>query len=717
MFEKEINQIKKKKHLADDSPLIKDIENILDIVVNKRYTLTDISDEIRNGKVAVQSNPQIVLKYLDNILAANYPKNHRPVTGLYQSAQESYKRHISIIMHEHKDYSKESYGIRLDSSIALKMLFDEGFDINLIELIISKNSIVPNLNSDYIAEIKDGLKETQEQYNKIMSIDLEKKYTDPIDIYRSFIKKHLLSSQKNILSYHDELKIISKFYKMLIKIYEKDIEESSSPKISFNWNNDIETIIKPIIREILTTCSPVATEPGRNKEQYIESLILDLQDVIGKNTQEKESAVISDDYMKKMDELLNTQKEKVYGENYEIVNDCIVAKELLESHQDIKAIENSIKKRSSTINRENNSEISADEYAHWVVECAKESIENEMNIIYSSLKFDEKFKDIHSYEELKHHGIDVKFLYIKALADRISICPSFALRLSERDTDIDVCESLMSQYKDIDILELKSVLIEFSPRARLAGIKENYEERVIAAVNERFRIINEKNDRCRSFMKDYAKRRGFATEGIFYTNPQAGFLDCKTAVVFLKQNRPMEEIKKAIEQNAKDSRVSSLKLYSNEIINIAQKMIKRWDFIDNYTPNKIQNNVVNEYLLTLQTIYKDIHYPLPEMDIMATEKLIKDGKYTYDILYAINDYSPNAIEPGRDFHYKEYVFYSANENLNSKNKIKSKSITNQEKSTNKSVKENQEEIKPKKNQVQNKHNLHENVKVRTRTLS
>lgn len=663
MFEKEIEQVKTKEKLSDASPLIQDLKTILDIAVNKKYTLTDISDEIENGNIQVNSNTQRLLLYLNQILSADFIAKKKVPTSIYKDAQDSYAHHVSCVMDQYKDYSKESYGFNLDASIALKMFLEEGFNVDLIELIIKKYSFVKNINDDYLTLIKEGLEKTRDKYDKIMAIDLEKKYTNTIDIYRFFAKKYLLSSNEKILPSQEEYKIISKLYKALIKTYEQDVTEEAQSDLD-NWQSDNETIIIPIIKDIINECSPIATEPQRNKEQYIESLLVYLQDISLKLKPSAENIVIYDDEYNKR--LLNKQKELVYGEQKDIIDDCLVAKELIETHKDLEAVKNTIVMESKIAHSEDNPKKTVEEYAEWIVKCAQESIDCELNIVDTKLDFDTQLKEITSYQELKNYGINAKILYFKSLLNRISIYPSFVLKLSERDTDIDACESIMYQYKDIDILELKSVLSEFSPRAKLAGIKKGYEERVINAVMERNVALKEYALRHSALIKEYRQKNNSATEGIQNAITMSNFKDCKTAVELFKRNNNPNEVVKIIEDQAKGFQKAP-KIYAKNIVNSAKRMLERWKFIEEYTPNKISNNVVNDYLLLLKSFYKGCQYPIPEYDIQATKRLIKSEKYTAtDILYTIRDYSPIAVEAGRDSNYKKYVFYSASQNIDKK---------------------------------------------------
>ena len=597
--------------------------------------------------------------YIDKVLEnVNREWTHKSDHS-YAVAQESYKNRLASLMHKYQEYDKNSIGLYQDGEIALALVIAEGFSPEIAENVVRHNSPSAEMDASYLMALRSSLDDTMHRYAELNAFD-GKNIVSEGDIYRKQAKLYMDRSKTSILNGYDEQKIIEGIYTQLVKNLKKDHPEFESDPDQLDAI--MSTQIKPFLRRCIVDASPVYTEPGRDKEQYVASVLSEFES--NYETRKKLSKwrypVTQDLYLGKIEMYQNRVKQYNAMQDQAFF-DALAAKELLEERQAPINIIRAIKENSSfnPLDTDPDPERAKQDYAEHVVKMARSCLDAEKKI----MNF-EMLPEIPAGKPLDEVDLTMPELFRQMMKERIESYPAFALELTEPFADRDAVEKLIHKFPDYNRYTLQEAIMEASPRAQLPGISPNYGEKVIKAAEERLAKIREHEKTQMNLQNEYNRLRGLSSEGVDEgNNPMSTLKDGRIALKMIRDKVHIEDIKKYLILLAKAAAISSPIVYADNILTAVGQVLEREQDIAQFTGADKEADVrscSDVYMEKMHRQYIEKEIIQPSMDIRSFKEILQETSYKPEQLKEIIlRKSPIAVEPGRDKGYADYVFEQA----------------------------------------------------------
>lgn len=624
------------------------------------YSVDDVIKALKEHSPMVKSmqNGRATSIYLERVFDnINQEWSHK-AENAFGTAQDSYKARLSALTKKYGDYEKESFGLYQDGEIALALVLNEGFSPEIVEEVVKRNSPNPARNdSTYLSALHDCIIETEKRYKNILGQDKEK--VDSVaDVYRREAKSYMQATQTSILSGGDEGKIIDRIYATIIQKVQKDHPEFHGDAKRIDAM--MESTIKPFLHKAITQASPVYSEPGRDKDQYITSILSDFESdyETRKNMSSASYPLTQELYVSKVKNL--EDKVTNYIKTHDITfQDGLAAKELLTARQAPQNILRAIVENSKVKLQSDSAYSNMQDYAKDVLKKAQACLHAEKEIM--NYESDRKLPERGSFVDL---GISMTDLYRYMMHERLQKYPSFSLEMTEPFADRDACEKLMNRFPDFNRLDLKRAILDASPRAQLPGIGDDYAEDIIRLAEERLRKVEEYRSKEANYQAEFNKLRGLSSEGVYDNdNPMNSFKDGRIAVKMLKKKVSRDDIKKYLVALAKASFIALPFAYADNILTAASAVIaKEQGIIDYVSQNKdaASRSPLDIYMTKMHDKYQEKGFFDSSMDIKTMKEMLDETTYQpTQIKDIVLKMSPVAQEPGRDAGYGDYVIKQA----------------------------------------------------------
>ena len=625
------------------------------------YKVNDVIKVLKDNSpmIANLKNPRAELIYLDRVFEnINREWTHK-ADNSFGVAQDSYRARMNNLMKKYEDYDKKNFGLYQDGEIALALVINEGFSPEIVEEVVKRNSPSPQrTDSTYLFTIRDSVIKTKERYDAIMSQNPDDSAESVSDIYRQQAKEYMTATKTTILSGSDEQKIVEKIYTNFIQNFQQN-----RPEFQGNikkLDELVENTIKPYLRKAILEASPIYTEPGRDKDQYITSILSDFaSNYETRKTMSSVTYPVAEElYVNKMKTLQNRVTSYIKNHDQTFM-DGIAAKDLLEARQAPQNIKRAIIENSPVKLQEDTAFSSMQDYADFIISKARKSLHAEKEILNFQMP-----EHIPDNVPLRETGLSMKDMFQFMLRERVDKYPSFAFELTEPFADRDACEKLIHRYPDFDRLDLERAIADASPRAQLPGISTEYAKDIIRQAEERLARIDEYKKKETALQQEFNKLRGLSSEGVYENdNPMNSFKDGRIAVKMLKKNVSRDDIKKYIVALAQAASIENPFFYADKILTAASLVISKEKEIADYVPTEkgaASRSCMDIYLEKMNRKYQEKGFVDPSMDIKVMKEMMEETKFAppqiKDIVLAM---SPVAKEPGRDDGYGEYVMKQA----------------------------------------------------------
>lgn len=623
------------------------------------YSLNDVVDVLKKlspmKNILKDNTGKAINIYINRVLGKVNQEYLHKADNSYQLASDLYKKQISNLEKKYKNYSQKNFGLYQDGQIALSLVVKDGFSPEIVENVLRRNSIVKDADDAYFSIIRKSIEQASERYQKILSYNKKDMETES-DIYRNFAKQYMISSGISLLSGADEQNILNNICSSIIDNIREDHPEFNDAKV---LDDLMDVQIEPILRKGITEASPVFVEAGRDQDQYLSSCITDFTSnyEMKKRFSSSHYPVTQELYLERMKDL----KEEIA--NFRATHsvecmDALTAKELLDKRQNPINILRAITENTEYDPSKNSLFHSKKEYASFVLDCAKQSLHAEKEIINL-----EPYDELPKSKNFSELGISLKQLYQQVMRSRIDKTPSFQLELSEPFADRDAVEEIINTYPDVSILKLKEAVFACSPRAQLPGISPNYADDIVNSAMKRLQRVESKLHEKAELQQEYNKQRGLATEGVYENkNPMGALKDGRIALKMLRRHINRDDIKTYLIALAKAAAITAPVMYADTILEHASAVLGKEQAIANFHPdaNADQQSCVALYKTKMHDLLVEKGQSQPSMDIQVAKELIKETSYTPEqIQQVILDHSPIAEEPGRDENYGGYVRHQA----------------------------------------------------------
>ena len=310
-----------------------------------------------------------------------------------------------------------------------------------------------------VDELEKLMEKAQQVKNAYLSIEEAPTFgqgKSPVAVYRSYLKRYMAEKGCALLSFADEQAVI------------RQMLEDGFPQ--------------KFLPQAIQKGSPVAKEPGRLEDKYIEALLYDGE---AKETTTAKADVSALDMYKNRLESYDKDFRRAGHDggitgNFRKYFDCLVTMSLIRKNCTDEEIETAILEGNPHI--EKGREHS---YAQDLLEKARRLIQKQQEWLE---KVEEKLPTGKTFKELLALEYTVQAIWKYLLQERLALNPSYAGQLWQKGVDRDIAETCLLRYPDIDRKALHDVIGQ-SPRAILledTGLAEasNYADEIIDSVVE-----------------------------------------------------------------------------------------------------------------------------------------------------------------------------------------------------------------------------------------
>ena len=310
-----------------------------------------------------------------------------------------------------------------------------------------------------VDELEKLMEKAQQVKNAYLSIEEAPAFgqgKSPVAVYRSYLKRYMAEKGCALLSFADEQAVI------------RQMLEDGFPQ--------------KFLPQAIQKGSPVAKEPGRLEDKYIEALLYDGE--VKETTTAKADVSALDMYKNRLEsydkDFRRSGHDGGITGNFRKYFDCLVTMSLIRKNCTDEEIETAILEGNPHI--EKGREHS---YAQDLLEKARRLIQKQQEWLE---KVEEKLPTGKTFKELLALEYTVQAIWKYLLQERLALNPSYAGQLWQKGVDRDIAETCLLRYPDIDRKALHDVIGQ-SPRAILledTGLAEasNYADEIIDSVVE-----------------------------------------------------------------------------------------------------------------------------------------------------------------------------------------------------------------------------------------
>lgn len=614
-------------------------------LMEQGHSALDIAKAIRTASPMLadyQNDPRGQNIYLnrirENINAAFWQKSQTAAS----TVQDSYKKERDALQNAYtKEGRTRSYGLAEDSEIAVTLL-TRGFSRENILTAIRRHTPAHDADASYFAVLETGLLQTQTRYQEIRDFHKER-LTSPADAYRRYAKTYMAATKTRRLTDFDEQRIAEALYRDITN--GKPIQDDA-----------MESFL-PFLRQGVLYASPVYTEPGRDSDRYIQSVLENFKSNYYAERSKAQETLPG--VAKKLSQRVRTLKEEVqdyinlHGDAF---LDGVAAKELLQQGESQEHITASLFHNNlpNFQNRE-----TALTYAKTIFDSAQRSLHMEKEV--EAIPLLPKQGSVRSKDE-------VLKLYRQILKERTLRNPGFLFELTEPYADRDAAEEILNRFKGIDTGVLKEAIMEGSPRANLPGIPPDYADQVLSQAQGRLRRALTYQKQQTEREKNFNRLRGLSTGGVYgeEDTPMSRLKDGRVTCKMLRQGMNEDDIRRyllALANPKGDGITPEQRQYADQILLTSKNVLIREQTIVQFLSPQDKPTCRSQYLQTMQRAYQSKGFFQASMDVAAC-KTLKQAKFSLkEIRLTIAQNSPVAIEPGRDEGYLDYVNSQADQEI------------------------------------------------------
>ena len=598
-------------------------------MLNEGYSLKDIASALNECSIFARylsETPDDRRQYADNVMERVNEIREHEIGKDFKLAEGFYLLRAN----------GKNLNIAQEGDIVLSLLM-EGFAPETVERVFQTHGT----DAEYTRALVRTCQKIPEIYAEIQSTDVSDIRTEK-DVYFSFAKEYMREHGLFKLDVKSDRDIVRRMY---VKGFKKDA---------------LQGLKEDFIRDALHF-SPVAAEPWRDKEQYVDTIcsyVLKKQKMKkGADNRYTLTASMYEEKMKRLIQALLKTNEVDVDEINRKYYDGIVARELLEEHQLRANIERVIAEKSPQAKKEPKQS----RYASLIVSAAYSVLRAEYKLLKVSAK---QIPASSSYSSLKKQGFTAADLYKDAILRRVHDYPSTAGMLTASFVDRDATEYLLSHYPDMDRFELEEALRLESPRAQMAGIGTDYPLSVVDEVYKRRVALEVQQEKQRVFRKDMEEAIQLEKNAFTAGGPAWNLALCTglAAVRILQSGySPLDVLPSLIQPP------DILEADANKIIEGAQSVLARMTQIQSYKPfsdaEKEQLQDQNDRLELAKDEYKRLYQSMQagrdrlmsKLDVEIARNMILSQYNKNDVIEAVRQSSPVAAEPGRGKDYAEYV--------------------------------------------------------------
>ena len=593
------------------------------------------------------TDPKAANLYADKVLGRVNDHIKRESKDDISKVSEEIERHLATDNLRLKEKGDAPLSLNQKGNILARMMIVDGFSPSAVEEAASQSKELAFENAEELKLVMSSCKAIAERYKAIEETALKTPVNSYGDMYRQYAKAYLQSTGTPFLTPQDDEKILATLCMEIRSAAAKRLAFSEKGRKQLDEYMKLE--ILPGCSKAVVEASPVAAEGWRSKASYMSCVMHGTEHFaeLMKDNEEKYSKTqgLVQDFFSQFD----SSQQEAYRLYPETSLDTQLAKELLFERQSEPLIKRAVEEntrvsgRGSFISR--NFDDNKQDYARAIMDGARESYNREQTLLYREKPQIPQL----SYDQLREQDISASDLYVEAVKEKLEHYPTFRLHMSDPAVDEELTASIIAKHPDVDFDELKEAISNFSPRAAILGIPDDYASNVVEHARNELDKVGHRERQVQTQKMLFNKSRGFAQEA-FSEDPMEDYQNCKVAIDMLQDNIPEIDVRQMIKDIApQDGSLKNPEMYAAMIVSSAKRVIERCDNIEAYhrDPN-VSADIKDLYMEKAKKILDRKGFADSNMDVEVYKELKLAGCEEVDIQTAIRNYSPSAMEAGRD---------------------------------------------------------------------
>lgn len=454
------------------------------------------------------------------------------------------------------------------------------------------------------------------------------------DAYRWFAHAYMTRNQLKLLDYESDLSIL------------QDMRAAKFPE--------------GFLKKAFAAASPVAMEPGRSLERYIDGLMAE-------RTSAKEVFLSSRDYVSPEDsyriiaERINDElieRGEMDGiQKYRSYYDTLIAREMLLSHIPDEPIFKALETLST---KAQEAEGMAEAYGRFILEKAHRILAAEDSFL--SFRHVGEIPEGSTFADLCNRFSPLE-IFQSVLMEHLRLNPSVRRRLFEENVMADLVETCFARCPDFDqdamlgILRMSpaAILLDGSRRPKAYVFAEN----TIREAQRRLAGDDPVKRREDSILAEFNRQCGLAAQGVSISvSAMSAYQYGQSALKMLLNGYDKNGIRACIEKVAQPRDVTPER-FADSIMTSTQEVYIRIQNLKNMDYSgqpETPETPEQDYQRRMAGLMEGRMYPQSRMDIEVYKSMLAEKRWTTAKLEAaVQELSPLAAQAGRSKNYIQYV--------------------------------------------------------------
>lgn len=629
-----------KEHKKDILEQYKKIDlGILCTLLDNGQSWRNIYENFTTNSIIMSEldNPEDVQSYTDEVLGLVQKEMYHRTRIDFDDANRAFLNYSEALEAKYQDASEDLTDYR-NGEIVINMLVKDDYSQDTIEKVLLNN----HYPEDYIKGLLEKSVVIKKLYNDIKKAPPIANAKNEFDIYRAMAKEYMGKLGIKTMSYNDDLAIC---------------QQLKSLKFPDNY-----------LQRSFLRASPVAHEPGRDPESYVEAVLSgDSSHTEFKEGLNKSKVMDIEQVYKSALEIFNQcLKDKGINKDIEhsderVYYDCLATRKLFNAH----FTENEIYGALGYSPQSQNPAFPG--YAQWLLDKTTKLINKERELtVHKKLVIPSM-----SYKDLLDHGFKPIELVLGILQERMELNPSLKQRLYMPFVDRDLAESTLTRYPDFDLDALKGILTSFPRAIILSGTRlpeeKNYVDNVIAEAHKRIEATNKDKMDQEKLQESFKNQQDVQYQGVTgeTSNMKMSIYHLgRTALSMMRSGSNEQLIRDMISSNTPDD-ISETELDDlvKKIVNKNKEVIERVKVIDEYKEPAVEAAMPTPkdfYLSRMSKQHKIRKAFNASMDADIVKDMLAINYSRNDIKNTVLECSPIVCQPGRgNDYYDKYVRYTA----------------------------------------------------------
>lgn len=604
-------------------------EEALSALLDQGFSERDVHAFIQDEGYFVSqiADGQVAGRYANNLFRAVAEARGKKADEDIEACEEAAAEYAKLL--ESPQGREKGWNFHAEGQVAVYLLVQEKYMPETVYDVM--DSRLHNYGREHVDELEKLMEKAQQVKSAYLSIEdapAVGQGKSPAAVYRSYLKRYMAEKGCHLLSFSDERAVIRQM-----------VEEGFPEKF---------------LPQVLEKASPVAREPGRLEDKYIEALLYD-GEVKGSTTDKAEVSVL-DMYKNRLavydKAFRRAGHDGGIAGNFRKYFDCLITMSLIRKSRTDAEIEKAIIEGNPHI--EKGREHS---YAQGLLEKARRLIQKQQEWLE---KVEDKLPSGKTFKEMLALDYTAQAIWKYLLQERLALNPSRAGRLWENGVDRDIAETCLLRYKDFDREALHDVIGQ-SPRAILledTGLAEAYDyaDEVIDSVVEQMADNAAQLAEEDALEEEYSRQLELSAEGLEFDT--ASEYQCGQGALQLMMHGydtlaiRNALLKKTSQQKAKSKTAAP---YVDGILQRVRNAYSRILAIKAYEQGKdIKENAAEaEYKAEMKKLWQKNKVMRPADDESIAAKLLARHKKEL-VIAALLACSPWTVMPGVSGLYVEH---------------------------------------------------------------